>query len=71
MCSTGKLAKSRNIVRANRCDRRPLRGLRPNYIPDRDTVDAELHLLAAVRWSIREHGEVYGHTGDDGHSLGG
>jgi hypothetical protein len=23
---------------------------------DRDTIDAELRLLAAVRWSIREHG---------------
>jgi len=22
---------------------------------DRDTIDAELRLLAAVRWSIREH----------------
>jgi hypothetical protein len=23
---------------------------------DRETIDAELRLLAAVRWSIREHG---------------
>jgi hypothetical protein len=25
---------------------------------DRETIDSELRLLAAVRWSIREHGGV-------------
>ena len=27
---------------------------------DRETIDAELWLLAAVRWSIRQHGEQPG-----------
>jgi hypothetical protein len=25
-------------------------------VRDRETIDSELQLLAAVRWSIREHG---------------
>jgi hypothetical protein len=25
-------------------------------VRDRETIDSELRLLAAVRWSIREHG---------------
>jgi hypothetical protein len=33
-------------------------GLTPyaQLVRDRETIDAELRLLAAVRWSIREHG---------------
>lgn len=30
-------------------------GVNP-FVRDLDTIDSELRLLAAVRWSIREHG---------------
>jgi hypothetical protein len=31
-------------------------GLSVRGMRDLDTIDSELRLLAAVRWSIREHG---------------
>jgi hypothetical protein len=41
------------LVTELRCATQPAR--RPG-MPDFEVIDSELRLLAAVRWSIREHG---------------